>query len=469
MAYIVKQIAELVNDAVNEALAKKGISPIETTDFVSMGKALEEYDLYEGFYGALANRIVATEYFVRSYEANKRNILRDERMYSAFIQKVYLELANAVDNPAWDIPNSSTGAYQQHSPYDVEGTLMVSALTYGGQGTWSIELIRPIKQMKTAFLNESEAIAFVSAFMTQVENTIQLQLEAVEAAAANTAMASAISGGISRNVLDEFNDLNAGSDPITDEDVALRNPDYLRYVAKEINDTIDALGKMSTAFNKVGYATFTPKEYLVLEMLTKFSSALDVYLKADTFHDNLLALPNFDKVPFWQTHGGVRSDFATASTIDVTHDDFITDLNETGEIKRSGIIAFIHDVENVAAKFGDRDTWEELNKRDKVVIHGESAEKGYVVDNHANSIVFYMAVSGTATISATEAQVTTSLSTTHVNVGSPIVLTAVAKDGYKIDSVTVGAVEIDGIDGKYVIIPADNEDMTITVTTSSAS
>ena len=33
-----------------------------------------------------------------------------------------------------------------------------------------------------------------------------------------------------------------------------------------------------------------------------------------------------------------------------------------------------------------------FNPRSEVMIHGEKAEKGYAVDDHANAVVFYMAV-----------------------------------------------------------------------------
>jgi hypothetical protein len=150
------------------------------------------------------------------------------------------------------------------------------------------------------------------------------------------------------------------------------------------------MGKMSTVFNVDGYETFTDKTNMVVEMNTEFAKASDMYLQADTFHNELVALPGFTSVPFWQTSGKGFA-FADTSAISITHDDFITEANPTGHIAQAGIICFLHDIENVAAYFGRRRTWEMYNPRAEVINHGEKAEKGFAVDNHANAAVFYVA------------------------------------------------------------------------------
>ncbi len=166
----------------------------------------------------------------------------------------------------------------------------------------------------------------------------------------------------------------------------------MKYASKEINRTIDNMGVMSTVFNKAGYETFTSKENLVVEMLTEFASASDMYLQADTFHNELTQLPNFEKVPFWQ-YSGKTFAFADCSSINIQHDDLIDESEEDddGTVSQSGIICFVHDIENVAAYFGNRRTWELFNPRSEVMIHGEKAEKGFAVDEHANAVVFYVA------------------------------------------------------------------------------
>lgn len=390
---MIKQIYNLVNDAVADALGKNaGVTGMETTDLVSLGKAISQYNAYEGFYGALANRIARTVYFVRVYEGKNRSVLRDEHEYGAFIQKVYYMMPEAVENPTYDVVsvNTETGerTYSQASPFDVNTTVEVKALIYGGQGTWSIEIMRPIEQIKTAFLDESSMMSFIDGIYVAIENSFKLDEERLVALAVDTAMAHALNSGLSRNLLQEYNTLFPDATLTVAE--AMTSAEFLRFASKEIKDTIGHMGTMSTIFNAQGYETFTSKENLVVEMLEQFENAVDTYLKSDTFHDELVALPNHEKVQFWQSSGKTFN-FTDTSKINITHDDLVTSTNLTGKVEQGGIICFLHDIENVAAYFGERYSWEQVNPRARVVNHGEQARKGYAVDTYANSYVFYIA------------------------------------------------------------------------------
>lgn len=385
---LVTQIPNIVNDAVKDALGKSNsITKLDTSDIVSMGKAIANAEAYEGFYKSLVNRIVKTVYFVRTYDSKQRSVLRDEHEYGAFVQKVYYKLPNAVDNPTWEIPDSQ-GTYGQASPFDIEGTVEISSLIFGGKGTWSIEIIRPVEQIKSAFLNPSAMSAFIDGIYLTVENAFKLEEERLIALAVNTAMASAIKGGNKRNLLDEYN--VAHNTSLTPSQ-AIETADFLKYASMEINRTIDNMGKMSAVFNKAGYETFTSKDNMVVEMLSQFASASDMYLQADTFHNTLTALPNYETVPFWQNSGKSFA-FADTSKISIKHTDLADESEEEddGSVEQGGIICFVHDVENVACYFGNRRTWEMFNPRSEVMIHGEKAEKGFSVDDHANAVVFYM-------------------------------------------------------------------------------
>lgn len=388
MPYLAAQISTIVNDAVSEALGKNAaLKQLDSSDIVSLGKAISAYEAYDGFFKALVNRIARTVYFVRSYTGRTRSVLRDEHEYGAFIQKVYYDMPEAVDNPTWSIPTTD-GDYHQTSPYDVEGTVTVTSMIYGGKGTWSIEIIRPIEQIKSAFLSSAEMGAFIDGIYVAIENSYKLEEERLVALAVNTSMANCINGGKARNLLAEYNTAHAGA-TLTVE-AALTSSEFLKYASMEINRTIDNMSVMSTVYNNAGYSTFTSKDKLVVEMLSHFASASDMYLQADTFHDELVKLPNFEKVPFWQS-SGQNFAFADTSAINVKHSDLVTTTNTTGVVNQGGIICFVHDVENVACYFGNRRQWEMVNPRSEVVIHGEKAEKGYAVDSHANAVVFYMA------------------------------------------------------------------------------
>lgn len=393
---IINQIYSIVNDAVTDALGTQSLHSIDTTDFVSMGKALADGNLYERWYGSLVNRLTKTIFAVRDYEPSSRSILRDEDAFGAFKQKVHYNVATAVSNPAQAIPviagNPETRTYTQTSPYDVNTTLQIKALVFGTQGTWSIEVVRPIEQIMTAFTNAAEMAAFIDGLYVYIENSLKLEMEAIERAAANTGIASVIKAGRARNLLSEYNATVSAGDAET-VDTCLTSEKFLKFASKAINDTLGYMSQMSTLFNDGSMPKFTPRDRAVVEMLHSFASASEMYLQSDTFHRELVELPNFNDIPFWQSSGAAFA-FSDVSKVKVQHDDFIedaTDPSDTGAVEQSGIICFIHDIDAVAAFFGYRRTWEEVNNRSNVVVHGEQARKGYAVDPNENMVVFYIA------------------------------------------------------------------------------
>ena len=398
MAYIAKQIKTLLNDVIEDLTGNSAsIQGIDTTDLVSMGKAISSMELLEGWYGKLINRLAKTVYFIRVYNPDRqRSILRDEHEYGAFVQKVYYTAPAIDDNPEYEIPSysgSTITGYSQSSPYDVSAVVAVDAKIFGGQGTFALEIVRPVDQIRSAFLSDAEMMRFIDGIYLAIENKMKLAEEALVSTAVCTAMAADVNGGNVRNLLTEYNTLHAeetGFVALTASQ-AMTDADFLRFASKEINQTVEYMQDMSEAFNVGNYLTFTDRENLVVEVLTDAAAAFDSYLYSDTFHDDLVALPRFEKVNKWQFTGQTGGGFANVSKIKVIHDDFKTLDNPTGTIAQDGIIAFVHDIEHVAAYFGHRRSWEKYNERDDVYIHGETARKGYAVDLNANGMVFVVA------------------------------------------------------------------------------
>ena len=392
--YIIKQKYAVVNDAIADALGKSAsISTLNTTDLVSLGKSLANMNLLEGWYAAMANRIVKTVYFVRVYGQRQRSVLRDEHEYGAFVQKVYYKAPDFTANPEYGIPQAPVSpateyTYNQSSPYDVSAVVEVSASVFGGQGTLALEFVRPVDQIRTAFISEAEMIRFIDGLYVAADQRIKLAEEELTDLAVNTAIAYDVDNNKVRNLLTEFNALlPEDADPLTAAQ-AVRDADFLRYACMEIGQTIDYMGEMSTIFNVEGYETFTDRENMVVEVLSYFARSMEVFLQADTFHDSLVSLPRYESVPRWQRlKNSVAQDFASLSAIKIQN----SAINSGNALTVNGVVAFVHDIEHVAAYFGHRRTWEKYNERDDVYIHGDTMRKGYAVDGHANGVVFIVA------------------------------------------------------------------------------
>ena len=126
----------------------------------------------------------------------------------------------------------------------------------------------------------------------------------------------------------------------------MKSKECLRYMDRKILEYAGYLKEQSALFNTDEIVKFVPEDRLVIEVLNYAAQAADSILQSDTFHNDLVALPNHRKVSAWQGLGdGVVSEsniisFDETSKINVT----IDDGSQYGKnVELSGIVAFMAD------------------------------------------------------------------------------------------------------------------------------
>lgn len=396
------QIYSIVNASVADFLGSYDVRAKDTTSFVDLGRQLSEihsetnpYAGLDSFYGALACRITKTEVFTRLYERANRGIITDYQDFGAFVQRVYAEVPSAVNNPAFQISNGENPpTISSKSPYDVNTTVNITTALFGKKGTWSIEVKMPYKQIKEAFLDEVAMQAFIDAVYIQISTSMNIDMEALENLACNTAMALCVHNNKATNLLAVYNQEMASLGVSLTAAQALKNKDFLAFSNKCIDNMRGYLKKPSRKYNVAGYMTFTGEDKAKLDVLTEFASASKFYLESNVYHDELVRMEGYNEVPFWQSPGDSGAyDFGEASKISITNTAVYHD-EDTGvaiNVSQAGIIAFLRDEDMVKAYFGDLYSWEVPNVRERSTIHGEQADTGYAVEPHANAWVFYIA------------------------------------------------------------------------------
>lgn len=380
MAFTVNQIHLMVNDAAKESLGDKAIAVKDTGTLVSLGEQVFDSSKdKEAFYKTLTNRIGRTVIAIRQFEIANRSVMRDEMEWGVIYQKISYKLRNAVENPSW---NTTT----QADPFDVEPQTEVVQKLFSVMGTYSYEDSIPDYQLYTAFSGESQMGAFISGIYTNMYNALKLAEANTANLAVNTYMAGALKSTkptMARNLLSEYN--TKYTKTLTVE-AALVDIDFLKFASKEINDTVKEMQAPSSIFNAEGIPRQTTKDKMVVEVLGKFASATASYLQADTYHKELVELPRYEEVAYWQAPGTSYA-FADVSAIDVQH----AKIAEGAEVKQSGIIAFVHDYDAVASVIYRRRSNSIYNPRAERFNIFEKADKGYAVDLSENGVVFYLA------------------------------------------------------------------------------
>lgn len=374
------QIYTMVNDATAQMYGSEAITVKDTSSLVSLGeKVLSSETDKDVFFKTLVDRIARTMVAIREFETKERSVKRDAVNWGLFVQKISYKRKTAVENPSYDFTT-------QANPFDVKPSTEIIQKIFGENiGIWSYEDVIPYDQMFTAFNSAAEMGAVIAGIYTNINNEYTMAKAALENLAVDTLIAGVIKKGKAtqkRNVLAEFNTANGTS---LTAPQALKNADFIKYVNREIYTTIGFMQEANELYNLENIIRQTPKDKLVVEILGMYASASAVYLEADTYHNELVKLPRYEEVNYWQGMG-TEASFEDVSTIKIKNTGI-----DAAEISQSGIIACIHDYDAVASFVDKPEVGSMANPRQRCLNVFYQAARNYGVDLSEKCVVFYMA------------------------------------------------------------------------------
>lgn len=380
----VNQIYALVNDSVAEALGAEAIDVKDTASFVTAAsKVLSSNDYKDAFLSALVDRIGRTAIAIRAVKKKRRSIKRDELEWGAVYQKISFKTADASKNTAWDPEHPG-------NPFTVTSQGGVVQALFTVLSTYHYEDVIPDYQLFTAFTSAERMGAFISGIYQRMENDFTRS----ENALADTAVATNIAGVLlkggdpqKRNLLGEFITLS-GKTYTAIEDAHM-DADYLKYATREIREITGNLQEDSVIYNvSEDIPRNTPSDKMVVEVLNKFASAVSSYLESDTYHNEMVSLPGYEEVRYWQAPGTSFA-FEDVSKINIKNANLKVTGNNTGSCEQGGIIAFVHDIDSCACimnRVRDHSIPDQYNERTVII---KNADPGFLVDLTENAVVFY--------------------------------------------------------------------------------
>ena len=374
----VNQIYQIVNDACAEALGESAITAKDTGTLVSLGTVvLSSADNKDAFFRALMDRIGRTVIAVREYKKKDRSVMKDDMEWGLVYQKISFKPVNASTNNSW----TSSAA----SPYDITSQTEAVQKLFSVLSTWEYDDVIPDYQLFTAFTSAERMGAFISGIYTNMKNYMEKAEESLADLAVSTFIAGVLKSGTNaqkRDLLTEYNTLHSTS--LTAEQ-ALANRDFLKYANREILLAQRRIRNMTTMFNAEGVARHTPEDKAVVEVLSEFATASAFYLESDTYHKDLVELPKYEEVNYWQAPGTTYA-FEDTSSINITN----AEIDADNAVEQTGIVAVIHDYDAVASIITRRRSYSKFNEAKEELIIMEKADQGYAVDLSENGVVFYL-------------------------------------------------------------------------------
>ena len=374
----VEQIYTLVNETAKESMGEKAITVKDVSSLIALGDSVlsSEADT-ENFLNTLVDRIARTVFSVRRYETDTEGMVRHPFEFGCIVQKIYVDMPEAKQNNSWEI--GKDGYTPVFAPV-IKPT--AKQKLFKGITTWEVDVTIPDYMLRTAFLNETSMATFIDAIFTAMDNMITLALENNANLTRSSFIARKLKGGKpcgAINLLHEYNTLTSAS--LTVES-AMMNAEFLAWASRAINLWVKRMSKMSVLFNEEGYKRHTPKDKIVVNLLQDFTSACDTILGANTFHDELVKLPMYDSVAYWQG-AGESFDFDDTSAINIK-------IDESNTITKKGIIGIVYDYEAMGVTLNERRSTSERNNHDEYTNYYNKANIGYFNDMSENGIVFYL-------------------------------------------------------------------------------
>ena len=374
----VEQIYTLVNETAKESMGEKAIAVKDVSSLIALGDSvLSSASDTENFLNTLVDRIARTVFSVRRYETDTEGMVRHPFEFGCIVQKIYVDMPEAKQNNSWEI--GKEGYAPVFAPV-IKPT--AKQKLFKGITTWEVDVTIPDYMLRTAFLNETSMATFIDAIFTAMDNMITLALENNANLTRASFIARKLKGGKpcgAINLLHEYNTLTSAS--LTVES-AMMNAEFLAWASRAINLWVKRMSKMSVLFNEEGYKRHTPKDKIVVNLLQDFTSACDTFLGANTFHDELVKLPMYDSVAYWQG-AGESFDFNDTSAIKVK-------IDESNTIEKKGIIGIVYDYEAMGVTLNERRSTSERNNHDEYTNYYNKANIGYFNDMSENGIVFYL-------------------------------------------------------------------------------
>lgn len=317
------QSKELVDLSIGEALGKTEVLNEDLTNMVDVGDTIINHNKTDVFVKALTTGIIGkTVAAIRTYKGGAvPDVLRDSNEWGIVLQKITYEMPKAEENLTWELVDKKsydTNVFRQPK---------VTVKYFSDFITFEIPYSITDKQLRDAFANPVAMDVFVSGLYIVVQNAMRVALDKMILSTVTNAIAetlydafpeadySANSTARAVNLRKLYNATLAEDAQLTPEQ-CWEDKDFLRYASKTMSRYKKKMQNMSVLFNIEGKERFTPEEDLHFVVLADFASNIKYNLESDTWHNEIVSLPRYEEVAYWQG-SGLDFSYNECSEIDV--------------------------------------------------------------------------------------------------------------------------------------------------------
>lgn len=386
----VNQMYQVLNEMSKLMFGESAPTIVDLSGFVSMGQnVLSDTGTTDKFLSTLQDKFMGVIIRTLDIEIEYPNIMRHNFEYGAVLQKLTVEPLSSVATGAWNVGSMSADDVKTKMFTISKPT--VRQKFFEGINTWEVDLSLPDNILKSAFNSPAEMGAFMDAVMSAMIDSVTAQINTTNKYAVNNFIAEKINGGTNViHLLTEY-----GSESYTDDnaDEAIRDKDFLSFMAKRIYDTIGYMSSPSALFNEEGVIRRSTRDDLHVFLLNEVESAFTMFLSANTWHKELVELPYHQRVTAWQNFGHLAdpttsTPYAGANLKDASRIMVQTASGDT--IHQKWVVGAMFDREAVGTTVFNRKTMTDRLNRLELTQYTNKVDVGYFNDLGENGCVFVL-------------------------------------------------------------------------------
>ena len=378
----IKQIATMINSITNEIIGESAVVNEDLGNIVDVGTAVANANAYDTFTQKLVNRIGKTIFSARKYVGRIPSLVRDNWEFGSMLQKITgAGLIEAQQNDTW---NLTDGASYDPNKFTKPS---LNAKFYNKKVTFELPQSIAIKQVKQSLSSAAELNGLLDMLYNEIEKSLTVKVDSLCMRCINNLIINTLekNGKNAVNLLTMYNTQFKTEETKLTADKAITDPEFIRYAAYIMRLYATRMRVINTHFNTEGLPRFTPGDSLNVLLLEDFSSAADIYLYSNTFHDDFVKLPTAETVPYWQGTGEGYA-FADISKIHAQASGS-TAVNINGY---TGVLGIIYDKDAAGVCLEDSYVTSQVNNKAEFVNNWHKYEAEYINDYSEQNCVFYV-------------------------------------------------------------------------------
>lgn len=309
----VNQIYALVNNVSKEVWGTQSPSVKDMSGLISLGEAVGANGTWtadsDKFLGALVDRIGKSVIRTLDRRVDLSNFIMLNFEFGAILQKIDVQPIEATRDNSWNI-----GEVDFSSDFLNVYKSNVSSALFKNFDTWTCKTTIPDVMFKTAFTSADAMGAFITAIMDSLTGSIESQINKMnhmalcnffgeKAKNSNNGFVGLVTA---YNTAFGYTSEDAGYLTPNTEAV-LYNKEFIRFATRLINNYVKYLGVEGCRYNVGTKIRATQRDNMHCIMLTDFASSVSSYLESDTYHNEMVSLPLYDEVQYWQYDGATTA------------------------------------------------------------------------------------------------------------------------------------------------------------------